>query len=282
MGLDGAAAATADDGVLPGGLASLVRDGRQAARLTQLQLAAAAGVSIGVVRDLEQGRTARPRQRSVTRIAAALGVPADLTAPGSAGPPRGVRLQVLGSLAAWRDGEEVALGPARERAVLGLLAARPNSVVRREAICEALWDGGPPATALAMVQSYVGRLRRLLGPPRGPGGAGGLLLATGSGYRLQVTHEQLDLIEFTRVCARAREAARAGRHEVACARYEEALALWQGEPLADIDALRGHPAVSGLARQWAAAVEDYAGAVSAQGWHSRALGRCGPWRPASR
>src|SRR5262249_25031837 len=33
----------------------------------------------------------------------------------------------------------------------------------------------------------------------------------------------------------------------------------------------GHPAVDGLARQWAAAVEEYADAASGQGWHSRVL-----------
>jgi transcriptional regulator with XRE-family HTH domain/tetratricopeptide (TPR) repeat protein len=54
-------------------LASLVRDRRQAAGLTQPQLAAAAGVSVGLVRDLEQGRTRRPRRQSVQRIAAVLG-----------------------------------------------------------------------------------------------------------------------------------------------------------------------------------------------------------------
>src|SRR6516164_3785653 len=73
------------DGSLPGTgnglpwarLAELVRDRRRAARLTQRQLATAAGVSVGVVRDLEQGRTGQPRRRSVERISAALGVGLD-------------------------------------------------------------------------------------------------------------------------------------------------------------------------------------------------------------
>lgn len=287
MRVDGVPLGAAGDGPPAAGFASLVRDRRRAAGLTQLQLAAAAGVSIGVVRDLEQGRTWRPRRRSVERIAAALGAETELSAAaeaGHAGPAghahpagheegsaRGLRLRVLGSLTAWRDGGEVALGPARQRAVLGLLAAQPNSLVRREAICEALWEADPPATAVNMIQSYVSRLRRLLGPAQGPGGDGGLLVAAGSGYRLQLSGEQLDLIAFMQLCARAREAARAGQPEAACALYEEALDLWEGEPLADVDTLRGHPAVSGLARQWATAAEDYADAASGQGWHSRVL-----------
>ena len=293
------------DGSLPGTgnglpwarLAELVRDRRRAAGLTQRQLATAAGVSVGVVRDLEQGRTGQPRRRSVERISAALGV--GLTAggppPGLPGGPDGeaaadqgvtappaaagggseaagrVRLRVLGSLTAWRDGTAVVLGPARQRAVLGLLAAQPNSLVRREAICEALWEGDPPATAVSMIQSYVSRLRRLLDPPGAPGGGDSLLPAAGSGYRLRVTGEELDLIAFGQLCAQARSAARAGQSAAACTFYEQALDLWQGEPLADIDALRGHPAVAGLARQWAAAVEEYADAASGQGWYSRVL-----------
>jgi DNA-binding SARP family transcriptional activator/tetratricopeptide (TPR) repeat protein/transcriptional regulator with XRE-family HTH domain len=276
------------------GLASLVRSRRRAAGLTQLQLADAAGVSVGAVRDLEQGRTEQPRQRSVQRIAAALGVALEPGSPGpgradarttgrpgphgrtphenprSGRPPSGLRLRVLGSLGAWRDGQAVALGPARQRAVLALLAVQPNSLVRREAICEALWEADPPATAVGMIQTYVSRLRRLLDPERTVMG-NGLLVAAGSGYRLRITGDELDLNAFSRLCAQARAAARSGRPEAACAHYEQALDLWAGEPLADVDVLRGHPAVNGLARQWAATVEDYADAASGLGWHGRVL-----------
>jgi DNA-binding SARP family transcriptional activator/tetratricopeptide (TPR) repeat protein len=326
------------------GLARLVRDGRQAAGLTQLELAAEAGVSVGVIRDLEQGRTERPRRRSVARIAVALGfapergepmrggqhddqhdvpqnephggsngelhgglrgrphggpipggtdsqpdhgaaatgpyagVSAGKGAVADAGPRAGrIRLQVLGSLAVWRDGMAVDLGPARQRAVLGLLAVQPNTVVRREAICEALWPGDPPATAVSMIQSYVGKLRRVLDPAHVSGGSSGggggrLLAAAGSGYRLQVTGAELDLIAFGQLCGQARAAERTGQPAEACDVYEQALELWRGEPLADVDALRGHPAVDGLARQWAEAVERYAGVASGQGWHGRVLG----------
>jgi DNA-binding SARP family transcriptional activator/tetratricopeptide (TPR) repeat protein len=276
--------ANADDEPSSAGLAGPVRARRLAAGLTQLQLARSAGVSVGVVRDLEQGRTGQPRRRSVERIAAVLGValegnpggPASApgiaaAADGRAGPAGGLRLRVLGSLAAWRDGTAVALGPARQRTVLGLLAVQPNSLVRREAISEALWEDDPPATAVSMIQSYVSRLRHLLDPARSAAGGAGLLAAAGSGYRLQVTDEELDVIAFEQLSARAGAAARAGEPDAACAFYEQALALWQGEPLADIEALRAHPAVADLTRRWAAAVEDYADAASGQGWHGRVL-----------
>jgi DNA-binding SARP family transcriptional activator/tetratricopeptide (TPR) repeat protein len=261
-------------------LGRLVRGQRQAAGLTQVQLAAAAGVSVALVRDLEQGRTGRPRQQSVQRISAALGIrlpeahDATGAAPVTAGPGGRLQLQVLGPLTAWRDGRRLELGPARQRAVLGLLAAQPNALVRRTTICEALWGDSPPATAVSMIQAYVSRLRRLLDTqrPAGAGDGSGILVAAGSGYRLNVTGDQLDVIAFGELCAQARNAARDGRNQTACELYEQAMALWQGEPLADIDALHGHPAVLGLARRWAAAVEEYADAASPQGWHRRVLG----------
>jgi transcriptional regulator with XRE-family HTH domain len=42
---------------------------------TQRELAAAAGVSVGAVRRLEQGDTRRPHPRVIRALAAALGVP---------------------------------------------------------------------------------------------------------------------------------------------------------------------------------------------------------------
>ena len=86
MRWDGAAWGAAGHDLSWAELASLVRDRRQAAGLTQVQLAAAAGVSIGVVRGLEQGRTRHPQPQSVQRIAAALGAETGPGAPGPAGP----------------------------------------------------------------------------------------------------------------------------------------------------------------------------------------------------
>ncbi|WP_369077462.1 helix-turn-helix transcriptional regulator, partial [Actinoplanes nipponensis] len=53
------------DGPMGMNLAQLLRNARLRLGLTQHQLAARAGVSLGAVRDLEQGRSARPRTGSV-------------------------------------------------------------------------------------------------------------------------------------------------------------------------------------------------------------------------
>src|SRR5262252_2520894 len=182
-------------------LAALVRNYRRAAGLTQGQLAESSGVSRAAIRDLEQGRTRRPRAGSLNRLADALGLEAAQArelatlaresnrpvagAPGGAGPDGtagGLRLQALGPLAAWRDGARLALGGPRQQAVLGLLALAPGSLVHRSAIIDVLWPAGPPATAVSAVQSHISRLRGLLDhPPRSDGGPTAKPLRDGGG-----------------------------------------------------------------------------------------------------
>jgi DNA-binding SARP family transcriptional activator len=50
-----------------------------------------------------------------------------------------------------------------------------------------------------------------------------------------------------------------------------ALALWRGEPLADVSVLQGHPAVTGLAERRAAIVMEFAAAACGIGWHDEAV-----------
>jgi DNA-binding SARP family transcriptional activator len=261
---------------------SLLREYRRAVRLSQRELADAADVSIGVVRDLEQGRTGRLAARSAQALAVALGLNADCAMeftqaacgkpqPPVLGGPAWVRLGVLGPLAARRGGAVVELGPASQRAVLGLLALSPGELVRRESLIDAWWGQDPPASAASLVQARVSRLRRILDPGRPAGAAGGLLASAGDGYRLAVAAGQLDLLEFRDLAGRGDAARRAGQAAVACGLYERALGLWRGDPLADIGALRAHPAVTGLARQRGEVIVACAGSACELGWYEGAL-----------
>jgi DNA-binding SARP family transcriptional activator len=179
-----------------------------------------------------------------------------------------IRLRVLGPLAAWRDGTLLALGPVRQRAVLGVLALRPNALVHRDVISQALWGDAQPASAVTMIQSYVSQLRRALADGRI---ADSPLTSAGTAYQLRAGDDDLDLLVFTRLLQAARDAAGAGRAEEALRWYEEALSLWRGEPLADIDVLRGDPAVTGLNRQRGAAVVECAAVAAAVGAHEQVV-----------
>jgi DNA-binding SARP family transcriptional activator/tetratricopeptide (TPR) repeat protein len=254
-------------------IGELVRIRRLAAGLTQEELAGRAGVSVGTLRDLEQGRTHRPRSGLITRLDAVLDLAAgeveesvggaacadSTVAPVGAGfPAAGLWLRVLGPIEALRDGEPLALGPPRQRAVLGLLAMSAGTSVHRDALVDALWGQDPPAAALNEVQACVGRLRAVLDPERSPRDSRGLLVSAGTSYRLQLEHRELDWLAFRDLAGRAAVAVSAGETEVSLGLYERAMRLWRGVPLADVDALRGHPAVTEAHRVWAATVADFA------------------------
>jgi DNA-binding SARP family transcriptional activator/DNA-binding XRE family transcriptional regulator len=266
-------------------LGELVRKHRRAAGLTQHQLADAAGVSLGMVRDLEQRITTRPRVDSVRRLAAALGIGNWQTGkpvrprhairqrppgrPGRVPDDDRLALAVLGPLTvAWR-GHPVPLGYDKSRAVLALLALYPNTVVHRDTIVDALWADRPPATAVTMVQGYVSRLRRLLSAVGPTGDA--RLIGSGSGYQLHIDADELDMLRFNELAGQAADARLARALHSASARYARALALWRGEPLVDVEALRTHPAVANLNHRYAALVTGYAEVTATLGCPEQAL-----------
>ena len=184
-----------------------------------------------------------------------------------AGHGSGLWLAVLGPLTAWRDGLSVGLGPPRQAAVVGLLAVQSGELVRRETVIDVLWGQQPPATAAELVQAHVSRLRRVLDPA----GRGGLLEQGPAGYRLRAGAGEMDAAAFAELAEQAGAAAAAGDAAAACGLYAQALGLWRGEPAADVPVLRGHPAVTGLARRRTEAVLGYADAACRLGWHQRVL-----------
>jgi DNA-binding SARP family transcriptional activator/tetratricopeptide (TPR) repeat protein len=258
--------------------AALLRAYRRAAGLSQRRLAELARVSIGVVRDLEQGHTSRLRTESVRRLADALALDeahalefarsagngaAERADPSQGG---GFRLAVLGPVTAWREGSRIGLGPSRQRAVLGLLALTPNVPVPRKTIIDALWGDGVPATAVHLVQVYVNKLRRLLGPGR-------LLTSAGTSYELVASEGQVDLLTFEALASRAARAHGAGEPGPACEYYACALDVWRAELLADIEVLHAHPAVVALRQRRSDLIIRYAEAATAAGRQEEVL----PW-----
>ncbi|WP_170318794.1 AfsR/SARP family transcriptional regulator, partial [Allorhizocola rhizosphaerae] len=152
-----------------------------------------------------------------------------------------VLIQVLGTIRAWRDAEELDLGPAAQRAVLGLLALACGQPLGRNEIAAGLWpDRRPPASAANVIQTYVKNLRRVLEPGRARRAASTVLRQIGDGYAL---YAPTDLLRF-RTLSNADS-------------LEEALALWQGPPLADVPVLAAHPRVLALVDERHAALARY-------------------------
>ncbi|MGZ5291929.1 MAG: AfsR/SARP family transcriptional regulator, partial [Actinomycetota bacterium] len=76
---------------------------------------------------------------------------------------------VLGPVEVSRDGQPVALGGPKQRAVLAHLVVRANQVVPAETLIDLVWGDDPPEAARNSLQSYVSHLRK----GGGGGGRGG-------------------------------------------------------------------------------------------------------------
>ncbi len=141
-----------------------------------------------------------------------------------------MRFVLLGPTALVRDtGERTHIGGARLRVLLATLLLHANKPVSADALADAVWDGKPPAGAATTLRGHVLRLRRALGPD-----AGNRIVASDPGYLVRVADSELDVLEFQELCRRSGAAVRDRAWADAAAAASEALAHWQGTPLADV------------------------------------------------
>jgi DNA-binding SARP family transcriptional activator len=121
------------------------------------------------------------------------------------------------------------------RGLLGALLLRANRFVPVRQLSRELWNE-PPASAESNLRTYASRLRRALGTvPEGTGTLADRLTAwRGSGYRITVGPDELDLSVFTGLARTGRVLLREGRYPGAVARCAEALALWRGAAGVDV------------------------------------------------
>ncbi|MEQ4299900.1 BTAD domain-containing putative transcriptional regulator [Plantactinospora sp. B6F1] len=177
-----------------------------------------------------------------------------------------MRIQLLGPVRAWRDGEPLDLGPAARRVVLGLLALAGGKPLQRAELMRGLWyDREPPSSAANVIQTHVKHLRRLLEPERRPRDRGTVLRLVGDGYALHLPDAGLDVTQFRQRVDAAATAQRRGQLDAAAELLGEALALWHGPALADIPTLASHPKVVALAGERQAALGRYGEVMIAAG-----------------
>ena len=138
-----------------------------------------------------------------------------------------MEFQILGPLEVIDRDRAVVLGGHKQRALLATLLLTPNRPVSVDRLIDALWPARPPTDAANALQFHVSRLRKLLGDST-------VIVTQEPGYLIRVDPNQVDLLRFEELVAEA-EAADAAR---ASRLLSEALALWRGEPLAD---LADHP-----------------------------------------
>ncbi|KQM82943.1 BTAD domain-containing putative transcriptional regulator [Agromyces sp. Leaf222] len=136
-------------------------------------------------------------------------------------PGESPRVRVLGPISVeGPDGSRVEPPGALAKALIAVLAVLPRAAgggVGVEAIVDEIWGDAPPRNAKAALQTLVSRLRSTT--------ADGLLRSVPGGYALGVEADQLDLSLAARVSTDA---------TASPAAIDAALALWRGEPGADL------------------------------------------------
>jgi predicted ATPase/DNA-binding SARP family transcriptional activator len=133
---------------------------------------------------------------------------------------------VLGPVQVLDDGRELALGGPKQRALLAELLLHVGLVLPRDHLVDALWGERPPSSARSSLQVYVHGLRRVLGAAR--------IETHGTGYRVCVEPDELDVVRFERLLEGAERSLAEGRPGVATEDLDRALALWSGPALADV------------------------------------------------
>ncbi|RST18400.1 hypothetical protein E2C00_33700 [Streptomyces sp. WAC05374] len=150
-------------------------------------------------------------------------------------------IEVLGALAVRENGVSVTPTAPKPRQVLALLALHADQVVPVGMLIEELWGDRPPRSARTTLQTYVLQLRDLIATalekdPEGtePRTAKDVLVTTPGGYLLNTGGGTSDVREFERMAGTGYRAMDAGDFPGAARQLRDALALWTGSALADV------------------------------------------------
>ncbi|MFF3644003.1 BTAD domain-containing putative transcriptional regulator [Streptomyces sp. NPDC002564] len=139
---------------------------------------------------------------------------------------RASRFSVLGPVRAWHGSEQLSTGSPQQRALLAALLLRDGRTATASELIDALWGEEPPSQALAAVRTYASRLRKVLPP--------GVLVSESGGYAVRIAEGALDLAAAEDLWSSAEKARGTGDLCQARALVNQALDLWDGEPLAGV------------------------------------------------
>ncbi|MFE6892486.1 BTAD domain-containing putative transcriptional regulator [Streptomyces sp. NPDC057694] len=144
-----------------------------------------------------------------------------------------LRIEVLGPLRAWRGGNALDVGPVKRQAVLAALVLRQGTVVTHDQLLDGVWGAEPPASGHKVLPSHVNPLRRAL-DSEGTRHTESLIRSGKGWYRCLADGARLDVTELAERSEVARRARASGDLALATDRLADALALYRGEPLANV------------------------------------------------
>ena len=120
------------------------------------------------------------------------------------------------------------LGGTKQRSVLAILLLNAGVVVSSDRLIDELWGEQTPDDASTALQQHVSRLRKLLEPHS-------VLITRPPGYVLELDADALDLFRFEQLRLEGHRLLDVGSAESAARILREALSLWRGDALADLE-----------------------------------------------
>jgi DNA-binding SARP family transcriptional activator len=149
-----------------------------------------------------------------------------------------IDVEVLGSLVVRTNGRALRLGPTLRTLLLSLLCAQ-GELVPAGRLAALLSEAGSRAGSPATIRSHVSHLRQALREAEGPGQDDAPVIVTdrvgeATAYALRLDADQVDASRFVRDAARGIGELRAGHPAQAADTLRQAIALWRGQPLADV------------------------------------------------
>ncbi len=157
----------------------------------------------------------------------------------------GLRVYCLGSFRVFRDGTEIldedwgqSKGPTRKiKAMFAYLLFRGQHGARKETLMDLLWpEQNDCAKASDSFHQALHCLRLALEPDLAHGEASSYIAYQGGRYRLcPLKPVWIDVAAFEACCNNARQCFKAGAHEESMLHWAQALDLYRGDYLADID-----------------------------------------------
>lgn len=133
-----------------------------------------------------------------------------------------MRFRILGPFEVLGTAGHLSLAP-RPRVVLAMLLLQSNEVVDVQRLVDAVWGSTPPSTAKEQIHICVSTIRRTLAT----GGQPDFVVTRPSGYSIQCTAEELDLLAFNRLVASGRRGLGQRQPDDAAAAFRDALRLWR-------------------------------------------------------
>ncbi|GHI90527.1 AfsR/SARP family transcriptional regulator [Streptomyces xanthophaeus] len=150
-------------------------------------------------------------------------------------------IEVLGALSVRENGVSITPTAPKPRHVLALLALHADQVVSVGLLIEELWGATPPRSARTTLQTYVLQLRVLIANALEHGDderctAKDILATLPGGYRLETRGGTVDYREFERRAGAGYRAMDSEDYAGAARRLADALSLWTGPALSDVQA----------------------------------------------